>query len=189
MGSRPSEDGFCRAAVSTPPCILELQPLCMSCEGVEEFYGVSEAVRVMAASAAWTRGCKDWCGTLMASPSHSSLLHWEEQSTFLWEGSPFSSISHPSSFVGPWWKKKAQLSVCVFLPHSTASPQGKETPYLVSSLLQQPGICLTTIKDCSTTRWRINSFCRRNEAWMDLVSWVWVWEDRGWVCCSGRCMR
>lgn len=59
VGSRPSEDGFCRAGVSTPPCILELQPLCMSCEGVEEFYGVSEAVRVMAASAAWTRGCKD----------------------------------------------------------------------------------------------------------------------------------
>lgn len=41
------------------------------------------------------------------------------------------------------------------------------------------------IKDCNTTRWRINSFCRRNEAWMDLVSWVWVWEDQGWVCCSG----
>lgn len=76
--------------------------------------------------------------------------------------------------------------MCVLLPHSTASfPQGEETPYLVSSLLQQPEICLTMIKDCSTTRWRINSFCKRNEAWMDLVSWVWVWGDRGWVCCSG----
>lgn len=98
IGNGPSNDGFCRAGAKTPSCILELQPLCTSHEGVRECYGVCEAGRVTVASAAWTRGCEDCRGAQMAcfiSPSHSPLLHWEEQSTFLWEGS--SLQEHQSS--------------------------------------------------------------------------------------------
>lgn len=50
-GNGPSNDGFCRAGAKTPPCILELQPLCTSCQGVRECYRVCEAVRV-------TDGCQ-----------------------------------------------------------------------------------------------------------------------------------
>lgn len=123
---------------------------------------------------------------LILIPLHTALCCMGRSSPhFCGREALFSSISHHSSLVGLWEKKKAQASVHVVLPHSVASfPQG--APCLVlPSLLQQPEICLTTIQDRSSTRWRINSFCRRNETWMDLVSWVWVWEDRGWACCSG----
>lgn len=102
----------------------------------------------------------------------------------------FSSISHHSSLVELQQKQKAWPSVCVLLPHSTASfPQGKETPCLVSFLQQQPEICLTMIKNCSTARWRINSFCRRMR-----LGWIWLVESgfekiEDGCAAVGVCMR